>query len=35
MTSTELYQLADQAEAMARGLLQRAFDLRVEANNKQ
>ena len=30
----ELYELADDAEAIARGLMQKAFDLRVQAQNK-
>ena len=34
-TPAELFALADQAEAVARGLLTKAFDLRVEARNKQ
>ena len=35
MTPAELFALADQAEAMGRGLMQKAFDLRVQARNKQ
>jgi hypothetical protein len=35
MTPAELFALADQAEAMGRGLMQRAFDLRAQARNKQ
>ena len=34
MSPAELYELADQAEAMARGLMQKAFDLRVQAQNR-
>jgi hypothetical protein len=34
MTVAELYALADQAEAMGRGLMKKAFDLRVQAKNK-
>jgi len=35
MTPAELFALADQAEAMGRGLMQRAFNLRAQARNKQ
>ncbi len=34
-TPAELFALADQAEAMGRGLMKRAFDLRLQARNKQ
>jgi predicted transcriptional regulator len=35
MTVGELMVLANQAEDMAHGLMQRAMDLRVQARNKQ
>jgi len=34
-TPEELYELADQAEAVGRGLMKRAFDLRLQARNKE
>ncbi len=35
MTVSELMVLANQAEDMAHGLMQKAMDLRVQARNKQ
>jgi predicted transcriptional regulator len=35
MTVGELMVLANQAESMAHGLMQKAMDLRVQARNKQ